>query len=69
MLSREFLTSLFQGFFFRKVVPGILIGLMASQLDPATSSDAFTFILSMVVFWSAIGVGHGLADLTTRSQQ
>lgn len=68
MFSREFFDAVTQGFVFRKVLPGILIGLVAAHLDPTSNSDTVTFVFSMVVFWAAIGVGHGLATLTTRSE-
>jgi hypothetical protein len=68
MFSNSFFAAITQSFIFRKVVPGILIGLLAMRLDSAGSSDVFTFVLSMVVFWAAIGVGHGLAQLTTGSE-
>ena len=61
-------SSIFQGFVFKKVVPGILIGLLATKLDPSMGGDMFSFALCMVVFWAAIGLGHGIAELATRSQ-
>lgn len=69
MISRDiFASSFFQSFLFRKVVPGVLIGLLATQFDPSIGNDAVTFMLCMIVFWAAIGVGHGLAELTIRSE-
>ena len=69
MFSNSFFAAVSQSFIFRKVVPGILIGLLAVHLDPSGQNDIFTFVLSMVVFWAAIGVGHGLAQLTTGSSE
>lgn len=68
MFSRDLLDAFTQGFVFRKIVPGILIGLIAVHLDPAGSNDAVTFILCMVTFWAAIGVGHGVAQLVFKSE-
>ena len=68
MSLKRFSSSITQGFFFHKVIPGILIGIFAANLDPEIGSDVFTFALSMVVFWGAIGVGHGLAELTAKSE-
>jgi hypothetical protein len=68
MFSNSFFSAISQSFMFRKVLPGILIGLVAMNLDPSGTSDVFTFVLSMVVFWAAIGVGHGLAQLSTNSE-
>jgi len=68
MFSRDFLNAVTQGFVFRKIVPGVLIGLIAVHLDPAGSNDAVTFVLSMVTFWAAIGVGHGVAHLVFKSE-
>jgi hypothetical protein len=68
MFSRDLLTSITQGFVFKKVLPGILIGLVAVQLDPSGNNDAFSFILYMVTFWAAIGVGHSIAQLVFKSE-
>ena len=68
MFSKDLFTSVIQGFVFRKIVPGVLIGLLAVHLDPSGSNDAITFTLSMVAFWAAIGVGHGVAELVFKSQ-
>lgn len=68
-MFRDSLNSVLQGFVFRKIVPGVLIGLLAVHLDPTGSNnDAATFILSMVTFWAAIGVGHGVAELVIKSE-
>jgi hypothetical protein len=68
MFSRDSLNAITQGFVFRKIVPGILIGLLAVHLDPSGSNDVATFVFSMVTFWAAIGVGHGVAQLVFRSE-
>jgi hypothetical protein len=68
-MFRDSLNSVIQGFVFRKIVPGVLIGLLAVHLDPAGGgNDAATFVLSMVTFWAAIGVGHGVAELVFKSE-
>jgi hypothetical protein len=68
MFSRDSFNSLFQGFVFTKIVPGVLIGLLASHLDTSGGNDALTFIICMVAFWAAIGVGHGVAELVFKQQ-
>jgi hypothetical protein len=57
-----------QGFVFKKIVPGVLIGLLAVRLSPSEGNDVLTFVLSMVTFWAAIGVGHGVAELVFKSE-
>lgn len=68
MFSRDSLTALFQGFVFKKIVPGVLIGLVAVRLSPSEGHDALTFVLTMVTFWAAVGVGHGVAELVFKSE-
>jgi len=68
MFSRDSLNLFFEGFVFRKILPGVLIGLLAVHLDPSDGNDAMTFVLSMVAFWAAIGVGHGVAELVFKSE-
>lgn len=66
MRSKEFIEKLTQSFAFGKLLPGVLIGLFAANLAAEQGQDETTFILSMVVFWAAIGIGHGLAQLATQ---
>jgi len=68
MFSKDSLSALFQGIVFKKVVPGILIGLLAVHLSPTEGNDLMTFVISMVTFWAAIGVGHGVAELVFKSE-
>jgi hypothetical protein len=66
MFSKEFFERLTQSFAFGKLLPGILIGCFAANLSTSQGDDEVTFILSMIVFWAAIGLGHGIAQLATQ---
>lgn len=68
MISKDFLKSVSQGVVFKKVVPGVLIGLLAVHLSPSDGNDALTFVFSMVTFWAAVGLGHGVAELVFKSE-
>jgi hypothetical protein len=65
MRFKQFLATLVQSFAFGKLLPGVLIGLFAYQFADPQGQDAISFVFYMVVFWAAIGVGHGLAQLAT----
>jgi hypothetical protein len=63
MRPKQFVQNLTQSFAFGKLLPGILIGVFAANLSATKGDDEVTFILSMVVFWGSIGIGHGIAEL------
>jgi hypothetical protein len=63
MRSKPVLNTLLQSFAFSKLLPGVLIGLFAYRLGGAQGQDILSFVVCMVVFWAAIGIGHGLAEL------
>ena len=65
MRAKEFFQNVTQSFAFGKLLPGILIGLFAAHMSSSRGEDEVTFIMSMVVFWAAIGIGHGIAQLAT----
>ena len=65
MRSKQFIENLTKSFAFGKLLPGVLIGLFAAQMSSSNGIDEPTFVMSMVVFWAAIGVGHGIAQLAT----
>jgi hypothetical protein len=65
MRAKQFVENLTQSFAFGKLLPGILIGLFAAEMSASRGEDESTFLLSMVVFWAAIGIGHGIAQLAT----
>ena len=63
MRLKYFFENLTQSFAFGKLLPGILIGVFAANLSASRGDDEITIIISMVVFWASIGVGHGIAEL------
>ena len=66
MNPNQLLDAFLQSFVFRKVLPSILIGIFAYQITTSEGGDFATFIAGAIVFWAAVGVGHGLAQVTTR---
>ena len=60
------LEPILNSFVVNKLLPGILIGLFAYAVAAPEGEAPGSFLLCMVVFWAAIGLGHALSDLATR---